>query len=41
MRCCCVRFATGSLRHLLADGGDDLLESEALVTVFDLQAARA
>ena len=30
-------FATGSLRHLLSDGGDDLLGSEALVTVFDLR----
>ena len=29
-------FATGSLRHLLSDEGDDLLGSEALVTVFDL-----
>ncbi|MXY73163.1 MAG: hypothetical protein F4Y97_09060 [Dehalococcoidia bacterium] len=29
-------FATGSLRHLLSDEGDDLLASEALVTVFDL-----
>ena len=29
-------FATGSLRHLLSDGGDDLLTHEALVTVFDL-----
>ena len=34
-------FATGSLRHLLSDGGDDLLESEALVTVFDLRLLRA
>ncbi len=30
-------FATGSLRHLLADEGDDLLATEALVTVFDLR----
>ena len=30
-------FATGSLRHLLSDEGDDLLSSEALVTVFDLR----
>ena len=30
-------FATGSLRHLLSDEGDDLLQSEALVTVFDLR----
>ena len=30
-------FATGSLRHLLSDEGDDLLTSEALVTVFDLR----
>ena len=29
-------FATGSLRHLLSDEGDDLLTNEALVTVFDL-----
>ena len=29
-------FATGSLRHLLSDEGDDLLSREALVTVFDL-----
>ncbi|MDE2933889.1 MAG: ATP-binding protein [Chloroflexota bacterium] len=29
-------FATGSLRHLLSDEGDDLLAKEALVTVFDL-----
>ena len=29
-------FATGSLRHLLSDEGDDLLTHEALVTVFDL-----
>ncbi len=29
-------FATGSLRHLLSDEGDDLLKREALVTVFDL-----
>ena len=29
-------FATGSLRHLLSDEGDDLLSHEALVTVFDL-----
>ena len=29
-------FATGSLRHLLTDEGDDLLANEALVTVFDL-----
>ena len=29
-------FATGSLRHLLSDEGDDLLAREALVTVFDL-----
>ncbi|MCY3951881.1 MAG: ATP-binding protein, partial [bacterium] len=30
-------FATGSLRHLLADEGEDLLATEALVTVFDLR----
>ena len=30
-------FATGSLRHLLSDEGDDLLANEALVTVFDLR----
>ena len=30
-------FATGSLRHLLSDEGDDLLHHEALVTVFDLR----
>ena len=30
-------FATGSLRHLLTDKGDDLLTNEALVTVFDLR----
>ena len=30
-------FATGSLRHLLSDAGDDLLTNEALVTVFDLR----
>ena len=30
-------FATGSLRHLLSDEGDDLLSNEALVTVFDLR----
>ncbi len=30
-------FATGSLRHLLTDEGDDLLANEALVTVFDLR----
>ena len=30
-------FATGSLRHLLSDEGDDLLSDEALVTVFDLR----
>ena len=30
-------FATGSLRHLLTDEGDDLLASEAPVTVFDLR----
>ena len=30
-------FATGSLRHLLSDEGDDLLTNEALVTVFDLR----
>ena len=30
-------FATGSLRHLLTDEGDDLLGNEALVTVFDLR----
>ena len=29
-------FATGSLRHLLSDEGDELLGNEALVTVFDL-----
>ena len=29
-------FATGSLRDLLSDEGDDLLAREALVTVFDL-----
>ena len=30
-------FATGSLRYLLSDEGDDLLGNEALVTVFDLR----
>ena len=30
-------FATGSLRNLLSDEGDDLLSNEALVTVFDLR----
>ena len=30
-------FATGSLRHLLSDEGDDLLTNEAPVTVFDLR----
>ena len=30
-------FATGSLRHLLSDEGDDLLGNETLVTVFDLR----
>ncbi len=30
-------FATGSLKHLLSDEGDDLLSSEASVTVFDLR----
>ena len=30
-------FATGSLRHLLTDEGDDLLTNEAPVTVFDLR----
>ena len=30
-------FATGSLRHILSDEGDDLLGTEALVTVFDLR----
>ena len=30
-------FATGSLRYLLSDEGDDLLHNEALVTVFDLR----
>ena len=30
-------FATGSLRHILSDEGDDLLHNEALVTVFDLR----
>ena len=30
-------FATGSLRNLLSDEGDDLLNNEALVTVFDLR----
>ncbi|MDE2885447.1 MAG: ATP-binding protein, partial [Chloroflexota bacterium] len=30
-------FATGSLRHILSDEGDDLLTNEALVTVFDLR----
>ena len=30
-------FATGSLRHLFSDEGDDLLHNEALVTVFDLR----
>ena len=30
-------FATGSLRNLLSDEGDDLLSREALVTVFDLR----
>ena len=33
-------FATGSLRHLLSDEGDDLLSNEALVTVFDLRQPR-
>ena len=30
-------FATGSLRHLLSDEGDDLLSNEAPITVFDLR----
>ena len=30
-------FATGSLRHLLSDEGDDLLAGEAPMTVFDLR----
>ena len=30
-------YATGSLRHLLSDEGDDLLTNEALITVFDLR----
>ena len=30
-------FATGSLRHLLTDEGDDLLSSEASVTAFNLR----
>ena len=30
-------FASGSLRHLLSDEGDDLLSNEALITVFDLR----
>ena len=30
-------FATGSLRHLLSDEGDDLFTNEALITVFDLR----
>ena len=30
-------FATGSLKFLLSDEGDDLLGNEALVTVFDLR----
>ena len=30
-------FATGSLKHLLSDEGDDLLSTEASVTVFDLR----
>ena len=30
-------FATGSLRNLLSDDGDDLLSNEALITVFDLR----
>lgn len=30
-------FATGSLRHLLSDEGDDLLSNEAVMTVFDLR----
>ena len=34
-------FATGSLRNLLSDEGDDLLGSEALVTVFDLHLLEA
>ena len=34
-------FATGSLRHLLSDEGDDLLTHEALVTVFDLHLLEA
>ena len=29
-------FESGSLKHLLSDDGDDLLQHEALVTVFDL-----
>ena len=34
-------FATGSLRNLLSDEGDDLLGNEALVTVFDLHLLEA
>ena len=34
-------FATGSLRNLLSDEGDDLLHNEALVTVFDLRLLEA
>ena len=34
-------FATGSLRNLLSDEGDDLLGKEALVTVFDLHLLEA
>ena len=30
-------FATGSLRHLLSDEGEGMLNNEALVTVFDLR----
>ena len=30
-------FATGSLRNLLSDEGDDLLSNETLITIFDLR----
>ena len=34
-------FESGSLKHLLCDDGDDLLQHEALVTVFDLHLLEA
>ena len=34
-------FESGSLKHLLSDDGDDLLQHEALVTVFDLHLLEA